>query len=83
MKGPPHNQINGRCKNGPHKNQRTPRPHTYRQDNQTAINLMRLGDEPAEELVVTDSQEVPPSAREYLIADSLGVGQFKTFSPLF
>lgn len=50
--------------------------HIFRQANQTADWLARLGAEQYESLVVTE--QVPLTAREYVIADCLGVGHLRT-----
>lgn len=50
--------------------------HIYRQANQTADCLARLGGQQQDELIVTSS--IPFASREYARADAMGVGHLRT-----
>lgn len=49
--------------------------HIYREANQSADHLARLGAEQAEDLVVTE--ESPQSVRHFVIEDVLGAGRYR------
>ncbi|XP_058208318.1 uncharacterized protein LOC131321348 [Rhododendron vialii] len=50
--------------------------HIYRQANQTADCLARLGSQQEDDLIVTSS--IPFAAREFALADAMGVGHLRT-----